>query len=237
MRRWSPTEPDLTANRDARPGVDFRGPTPGPGKASTTVATYRRHTVPKLRRAGAAPFPERMGAPIVAVMDSIEILKDLADRPRKAAEALRAKLTPDLLNAHPHHDNSIAWLLWHAARELDVQIAGLSGEEAVWTAQGFDGRFGLGIEPTNVGYGHSPRQARAIRVKDPDLLLEHLGAVISRQRAYLDTLDEAALSEIIDDQWDPPVTRGARLVSISADALEHVGQAAYITGMASAAFE
>ena len=170
-------------------------------------------------------------------MDPIEILKDLADRPRAAAQALRPKLTPELLNAHPHHDNSIAWLLWHAARELDVQIAELSGKEPVWTAQGFDRRFDLGIGPDNMGYGHSPQQARAIAIDDPDLLIGHLDAVIAAQLEYLDSLNGESLSEIIDEQWDPPVTRGSRLVSICVDALEHVGQAAYITGMGPAAFE
>ncbi|MFT0846167.1 DinB family protein [Actinomycetaceae bacterium L2_0104] len=170
-------------------------------------------------------------------MDSIEILKDLADRPRAAAQALRPKLTPELLNAHPQHDNSIAWLLWHAGRELDVQVADLSGEEPVWTAQGFDRRFGLGISPDNMGYGHTPEQARAIAIDDPDLLIEHLEAVIDAQLAYLDGLNGDSLSEIIDEQWDPPVTRGSRLISISVDALEHVGQAAYITGIGPSAFE
>ena len=173
----------------------------------------------------------------MARMDAIDILKDLADRPRQAAEALRPALTPELLNAHPHHDNSVAWLLWHAARELDEQLADLSGEEAVWTAQGFDRRFGLGLGPHEMGYGHTPDEARAITAEDPELLLEHLGAVVEAQLAYLDRIDATALAEIIDENWEPPVTRGSRIVSISVDAAEHVAQAAYITGIGPAAFE
>ncbi|GAA1112962.1 hypothetical protein HNR24_002168 [Nesterenkonia jeotgali] len=42
---------------------------------------------------------------------------------------------------------------------------------------------------------------------------------------------------MIDAGWNPPVTRGARLISISLDALAHIAQAAYITGMDPAAFE
>lgn len=170
-------------------------------------------------------------------MDAIEILRDLTERPREAAVRLLPSLTPKLLNAHPYHDNSIAWLLWHAARELDAQLSDLSGQEPVWTAQGFDRRFDLGIGADEMGYGHSPEQARAIRVDDPDLLVAHLGAVVEVQLDYLATLDEKALSEVVDENWSPPVTRGARLVSISVDALEHVGQAAYIAGMEAAAFE
>ncbi|RGE18848.1 DinB family protein [Leucobacter sp. wl10] len=170
-------------------------------------------------------------------MNATEILKDLADRPRRAAEMLRGSLTPELLNAHPHHDNSIAWLLWHAARELDEQLAALSGRETVWLSDGFDRRFALDLGPHEMGYGHTARQARAVEVGDPELLLEHLSAVVGAQIAYLESLDDAALAEVVDEGWDPPVTRASRLVSISVDAAEHVAQAAYIAGMGPGAFE
>lgn len=170
-------------------------------------------------------------------MHTIDILIDLAERPRAAAEALRLSLTPGLLNAHPHHDNSIAWLLWHAARQLDEQLAALSGREPVWTATGFDRRFGLPLDPHEMGYGHTPEEARTVVVDDPELLLDHLAAVVDAQLAYLRTLDDDALDEIVDQQWDPPVTRAARLVSISVDAAAHVAQAAYVAGLAPDAFE
>lgn len=170
-------------------------------------------------------------------MNAIDILIDLARRPKDSAEALRISLTPGLLNAHPHHDNSVAWLLWHAARELDEQLAALSGREAVWSSEGFDRRFGLELGPHEMGYGHTAEQARAVVVEDPELLLEHLAAVVDAQVEYLRSLDESALDEVIDEQWDPPVTRASRLVSISVDAAEHVAQAAYIAGMEPGAFE
>ena len=170
-------------------------------------------------------------------MRATEALVDLARRPLDAAEALLPKLGPRLLNAHPHHDNSIAWLLWHTAREIDAQVADLSGEEPVWTAQGFEQKFALDRPAGSIGYGDSAEEARAIVCDDADLLLEHLRAAVDAQVAYLETLDDAALAEVIDDAWDPPVTRGARLISVSADALEHVGQAAYVAGLGAAAFE
>ena len=43
-------------------------------------------------------------------------------------------------------------------------------------------------------------------------------------------IDDAALSDVVDEDWDPPVTRGARIVSILDDAAVHVGQAAYVLG-------
>lgn len=170
-------------------------------------------------------------------MDGTEILIDLARRPQAAAEALRGRLTPELLNAHPHHDNSIAWLIWHAAREIDEQLAHLSGGEPVWTAQEFAARFGLGVGSHEHGYGHTSAEARAIVVHDRDLLFEHLHAVIEAQVTFLKGLHASELDRVVDEHWDPPVTLAARVVSMSVDAAEHIAQAAYIAGIRDAAFE
>ena len=37
---------------------------------------------------------------------------------------------------------------------------------------------------------------------------------------------------VVDERWDPPVTLGVRLVSVISDDLQHVGQAAYLRGLA-----
>ena len=37
---------------------------------------------------------------------------------------------------------------------------------------------------------------------------------------------------MIDTRWDPPVTVSVRLVSVIGDALQHLGQAAYVCGLA-----
>lgn len=170
-------------------------------------------------------------------MNAKEVLIDLARRPQAALEAIRGALTPELLNSHPHHDNSIAWLLWHSAREIDEQLAHLSGHEPVWTAGGFAERFVLPVASDEHGYGHTPAQARAIVATDPALLTEHFFAVVEAQVAYLESLEEADLIRVVDDRWDPPVTLAARMVSMSVDAAEHIAQAAYIAGMGSGAFE
>jgi hypothetical protein len=38
---------------------------------------------------------------------------------------------------------------------------------------------------------------------------------------------------VIDDRWDPPVTRGVRLVSVVNDTTQHAGQAAFAAGVVS----
>lgn len=168
-------------------------------------------------------------------MDATTVLLDLAQRPLDAAGYLRPQLTAENLNAHPGgHDNSIAWLLWHTAREIDAQVAQLSGDEPIWTAQGFDTRFGLDVGGDDIGFGQSSEQARAVVVTDVELLFEHLEAAVAAQKAYLRSLSDADLDDIVDEAWDPPVTRAARLVSCSEDALLHLGQALYVAGMTDA---
>ena len=44
-------------------------------------------------------------------------------------------------------------------------------------------------------------------------------------------LTPEALDEVVDENYDPPVTLGVRMVSIVDDLSQHVGQAAYVRGM------
>lgn len=165
-------------------------------------------------------------------MNGIEILNDAAGRPAEAAHALLDALDPSTLAAHPGgHDNSVSWLLWHSGREMDAQLSDLSGEEQVWWAGGFRDRFDLGATGDEVGYGFDAARAREIEVRDGQLLVGYLEAVTAAVHRYLGTLSDADLGTVIDAAWDPPVTRGARLVSIIDDAAQHVGQAAYVVGM------
>lgn len=164
----------------------------------------------------------------MGLMNSIEILTDFAHRPVDAANNLPA-LSADQLNAHPGgHPNSIAWLLWHSGREVDVQLSDLTGDEQVWIK--FRDRFELGEPGDAVGLGHTPEQAAEIKVDDQQLLIDYLEATLSALGRYVGKLSETDLGEIIDENWTPPVTRGVRLASIIDDAAVHVGQAAYAAG-------
>lgn len=61
-----------------------------------------------------------------------DILADFAHRPIDAARALPS-LNTEQLNAHPAgHPKSVAWLLWHTGREVDVQLSDLNGKPQVW---------------------------------------------------------------------------------------------------------
>ena len=49
--------------------------------------------------------------------------------------------------------------------------------------------------------------------------------------ATLGALRGDDLDRVVDRSYDPPVTAGVRLVSVVQDALQHVGQAAYVRGL------
>jgi len=164
-----------------------------------------------------------------AAMDARNVLCEAASRPATEAKTLVNTLPEGALNAHAGgHTNSIAWLLWHAGRQMDVQLAQLNGESQVWRSQGFDARFNLGELGDTVGYGHTAEQARAVVVEDAALLVEYLGATTAALSEYIAGLSEA---DVIDTSWTPHVTRGVRLVSMIDDAAQHVGQAAYAAGI------
>ena len=167
-----------------------------------------------------------------AVMNARDVLREAASRPATEAKALVNTLPAGALNAHAGgHTNSIAWLLWHAGRQMDVQLAQLNGEPQVWHSQGFDARFNLGELGDTVGYGHTAEQARAVVVEDAALLVKYLGAATATLSEYIAGLSEADLDDVIDTSWTPHVTRGVRLVSMIDDAAQHVGQAAYASGI------
>lgn len=165
-------------------------------------------------------------------MDARDVLREAASRPATEAKALVDALPEGTLNAHAGgHTNSIAWLLWHAGRQMDVQLAQLIGEPQVWHSQGFDARFNLSELGDTVGYGHTAEQACAVVVEDAALLVEYLGAATAALSRYIAGLSEADLDDVIDTSWTPHVTRGVRLVSMIDDAAQHVGQAAYAAGI------
>jgi len=171
-------------------------------------------------------------------MDALDLLKNLVRRPIEALDNFWSDLDPSRLNSHPGgHPNSIAWLLWHTARETDAQIAPLMQQEERWTAEGFDTRFGFAdqnLGTADIGLGQSADDAWKITVEQtPEgkaLLREYLETVYGQFSRWIESLTADDLDRIIDEQWDPPVTLGIRILSVIDDATQHVGQAAYIAG-------
>lgn len=168
-------------------------------------------------------------------MDIMSVFHDLVSRVRDEVEALPRALPPVVLNAHPAgHPNSVAWLLWHTGREMDAQLADLSGGADIWHTRGFDTSAGVSGVDGSIGFGQSSEAARRVTAGDAGPLIDYVLAVCDAVDGYLRTLDASGLDEVIDDSWEPPVTRGVRIVSFINDAFAHLAQVQYVLGTGTA---
>ncbi|MDO8148948.1 DUF664 domain-containing protein [Isoptericola sp. b515] len=163
-------------------------------------------------------------------MHGIAVLQDLYSRifptVRRAVAGLpEAALTERLDPAA----NTVAWLTWHIGRDQDVQVADAVGRDQVY-ARGWADRFDLPFGLHDTGYGHTAEDVARVRAP-ADLLLGYVEAVAAESLDVLDHLTDDDLDEVVDDAWDPPVTRGVRLVSVGLDSLEHAAQIAYLRGV------
>jgi hypothetical protein len=120
--------------------------------------------------------------------------------------------------------------VWHLTRIQDDHVAGLDGNEQVWTANGWADRFALPLDLADTGYGHGPEDVATVTAADL-VLLGYFEDVHDKTLRYVRSLSETDLSRVVDQSWDPPVTVSIRLVSVIADDLQHVGQAAYVRGI------
>ncbi|ROS75371.1 DUF664 domain-containing protein [Cellulomonas sp. PhB143] len=164
-------------------------------------------------------------------MNGVAVLKDLFGRIGPTVTHAVDGLDEDALTARIDPEaNTIAWLAWHAARGQDVQVADAVGREQVWTSQGWAEKFDLPFDDDAMGYGQSPEEVGQVRVS-AELLKGYLDAVQDESTDALSSLSDADLDRVVDEDWDPPVTLGVRLVSVAGDCLQHAGQAAYARGV------
>jgi Protein of unknown function (DUF664) len=160
------------------------------------------------------------------------LLTDSFERVRTAVASLTTDLTPELATYRPDEDaNTVAWLLWHLARVQDDHMSELAGVDQAWTSEGWMQRFDLPFDTAATGYGHDSEEVGAVKVAASLLDGYHLD--VHRQTLdYVQALPVAELDKVVDRSWDPPVTVRVRLVSVIEDCMQHVGQAAYLRGVA-----
>lgn len=166
-------------------------------------------------------------------MGSVELLKDAFGRVREEVHDTARGLDTEALNYRiDSQANSIAWLLWHLTRVQDDHLSDVADVEQAWLSRGWADKFGLPLPVYDIGYGHSSDEVASVRVKSPRLLTDYHDDVYVQTVDYVDGLTDADLDVVVDEAWDPPVTLGVRLVSVISDDLQHVGQAAFIKGVA-----
>ncbi|MEO5745417.1 MAG: DinB family protein [Terracoccus sp.] len=160
------------------------------------------------------------------------LLLDGFGRVLEGVTAVVDGLTNDELLWRPDRDaNSVAWLLWHLARQADLQIAGLANGDPVWTEQGWVELFALPYDPKSIGYGMSAAKVGEFTIADPSLFVAYQSAVHDRAVSLINSLTDNDYDTVIDDRWDPPVTIAIRIVSVLDDAIKHLGQAEYVKGL------
>src|ERR1700754_2321385 len=166
------------------------------------------------------------------VQTGCELLRDAFTRLIEHVDDLTDGLTDELAFFRPTAGaNSIAWLIWHSARQQDLQLCGIAGVEQVWTRDGWNDRLGLDLGGNDHGYGHNPDDVAKVRVP-ADLLAGYYHAVHKVTLEYIASVTTEELNRVVDTNWNPPVTASVRLVSIIDDSAQHLGQAAYIRGIA-----
>lgn len=126
--------------------------------------------------------------------------------------------------------NSIAWLIWHLSRIEDDHVAAVAGVPQIWTAQGWAHRWRLPDDDSDTGYGHSAKQVAAV-TGNADLLLGYFDAVHAMTLTFVRGLSDTDLDQVVDEDWDPPVTLGVRLVSVAGHNFEQAAQADFIRGV------
>lgn len=162
------------------------------------------------------------------------LLTDGFGRVRENVHAVLSQLSAAELDEHLEPGtNSVAWLIWHLTRVQDDHLAELIGADQRWHADGWQRAFDLPLDADDTGFGHSPEQAAKVGGIDAADLTGYHDAVHGATTTFLAQCTEEDLEQVVDSNWDPPVTLGVRLVSVLDDDTMHVGQAAFAAGVLS----
>ena len=161
-----------------------------------------------------------------------ELLRDCFTRLIEHVDDLTDGLTDAVAYFRPTlQANTITWLIWHSARIQDAQLCDIAGLEQVWFRDGWVDRFALDLPRDAHGYGHTAEEVAKVRASG-ELLAGYYHAVHKESLEYIASVSADDLARVVDERWTPPVTASARLVSIIDDAAQHLGQAAYVRGIA-----
>ncbi len=165
-------------------------------------------------------------------MDVSELLVEGYERLHDLVRGAVEDLDLDQLAAAPAPGaNTVGWLVWHLTRVQDHHISDVLDAEQRYLSESWFERFGRDPDPQDIGYGHTAADVASVRPQAPGDLTGYYDSVHARTIEFLGGLEVPDLDRVVDENWDPPVTVGARLTSILNDDLQHAGQAAYVRGI------
>jgi hypothetical protein len=163
-----------------------------------------------------------------------EMIMDIFDRIAAQMAQVLEDLTPKQLNHQPARDtNTIGWLTWHLTRSHDRNMSELMGLEQLWISEGWYARFNRNPDPSETGYHHTVKEVKAFKAPDSLTIMEYHRSVLERIKDYIaNHLDESVLEqEIISPTLDSSRPTYRVITGVINDALQHVGQAAYVRGL------
>lgn len=171
-----------------------------------------------------------------------EFVEQCIEDYRRRVYGATAPLSEDEMRWRPDAEaNSIAFIVWHAARVEDRLIQRFArGVQEVWKRDGWHARMGLPIDHHGVNY--TLEQLDAFPPIAKDALKAYIDAVREETLAYLRGLDDGDFDAVIEGRvpfpesaasaryfqgWD--VGRVFRQLIGEQD--QHLGQVAYIRGL------
>lgn len=94
-------------------------------------------------------------------MKSTQLLIETLARGQERLEDTLDQMTIEEANTMPAPlIKSVTWLIWHTARELDLQISGLNGSEPLWLSEGWSEKFSLDLPNDTEDWRHTPEEAK-----------------------------------------------------------------------------
>jgi len=127
--------------------------------------------------------------------------------------------------------NHIAFIIWHLVRTEDSVINYFLQKKApVWSAEGWDKKFGMDAKAQ--GTGMTAEQAAAIRIPDLKEFSKYTENVFRASEAYLEKIKEEDLAEVREF---PVLGRRSLYQVIGGIVLhhgaEHLGELWYVKGL------
>ena len=154
---------------------------------------------------------------------------------RQYAALMRAVegLTLQELTWRPDPDsNSIAFLVWHYGRAMDLWIQNQAQSiPQLWETE-WAKKFGEEPDPTNLGFGYSAEQLAEFDIPHVDILFGYAEATRASAMALLNRLDDTAITEtIVSHRNGSPLSLAELFELLLFEVNQHGGQVAYLRGM------
>ena len=128
--------------------------------------------------------------------------------------------------------NSVAWILWHMTRVVDVFThTRLRSIPQLWVKDGWHVKYGMNDDPEERGVGWSAEQVADWQVPSREVMLGYYEAAKAAAREYLSSLTNAEMEKVM---VIPPVTEPRTVANglgqMVWDNVAHGGQIAYLRG-------